>query len=317
MKRWTQEEDNLLKQYYQKYGGKYCINLIDRTYGAIYERVKKLGLARMIKRWTPDEETVLQKHYPNYGVEYCSELLNKSCRAISKKVFRLNVKPNRGWSSDEDNVLIDYYIKHGDEYCFHLLNRPIKTISARARKLGLLSNITNGGFPKKQIIKKLSDNKVIALCQKHRETPHYFRNKSIQHCVKCASIKDVNYKKKERLTPLGLYKSRLRNLLNSAFGRYSRINGVKKSKGCFRHLSYSPQQLCDHLEGVKEQQKNTCPICRQSYSRVKLSIDHIVPLKTAETEEGILELFNLSNLSLLCLSCNSSKGARMGVVGCR
>lgn len=316
MKRWTQKEDNLLKQYYQQYGGTYCIDLIDRTYGAVYERVKKLGLAQTTKRWTITEETIFKKYYPNYGTKYCSELLDKPYKTIIKKAFRLKIKINKKWNLEEDNILIDYYIERGVEHCSSLLDRPPKAISIRARKLGLLSNITSNGFSKKQIIEKLADNKVIALCQKHGESPHYFRKGKIQQCIKCASKRDIDYKKKERQMPLGLYKSRLRTSLNNAFRRLLQINHIKKRRGCFRHLPYSPWQLCDHLEAIKEQQNNQCPMCRQSYDSVQLTIDHIVPSKMAKTKEEMLKLFALDNLSLLCKSCNSSKGARMGAIEC-
>lgn len=256
------------------------------------------------------EEDILRQYYPNHGVKYCSKLLNKSHKSIIKKAFRLKIQI-KNWNQEKDNILISYYVKNGAKYCSYLLNKLPRTISARANKLGLLSNITNSGFIKKQIIKKLTDNKVVALCQQHGETAHYFRNGKIQHCIKCASIKDVDYKKKERQTLLGLYKSRLRNSLNYAFRCLLQINNIEKYRGCFRHLSYSPRQLCNHLEAIRERQNNKCPVCKQSYNCVKSSIDHIIPLKTAKTKKEILELFNLNNLSLLCLSCNSRKGVKI------
>lgn len=309
-RQWSKKEDETLQQCYVKYGAEYCVGLLDRTCGAIYERVKILGLAGTIIRWSRQEVDTLKKYYPNYGSVYCSKLLDKPRRSIRKKAFRLKLQ-TKNWDQEKDNILISYYVEHGAKYCSRLLNKSPQTIGMRASKLGLSSNITNGGFPKKQIIKKLPDNKVTALCKKHGETAHYFRKQKIQHCVKCASIRNVNYKKQERLTPLGLYKSRLRISLNYAFKSLLRINNIEKRRGCFRHLQYSPQQLCDHLEGIKEQQKNTCPICQRSYDYVKLSIDHVIPLKTGKIKDEILKLFNLNNLSLLCLSCNSSKGAKV------
>jgi hypothetical protein len=308
---WTKKEDDILRKYYFSDGAKYCFNLLDRSIGSVYERVKKINLSKKIPKWTEGEISDLRKYYIDHGSEYCARLLNKPRRSIIKKAYRLKIKTNinKGWNSNEDDILFKYYVQHGADYCSNLLNKSKNNVCARANKLGLLSCITNGGFPKKQVIDKICNNKVMAICKKHGETPHYFRNGTIQHCIKCSSIKNVAYKKAERKTPLGLYKSRLRNSLNSAFTRISKINNTKKHRGCFRHLSYSPRQLCNHLEAIRGRQNNKCPMCQQSYDCVKISIDHTIPVKIANTTEEVLELFNLSNLSLLCLSCNSSKGA--------
>lgn len=313
MGKWTKQEVDLLIEHYPTRGGRYCASLLDRTYGAISERAKILGLTKKIPKWSEHETDTLRKYYPDHGVEYCSGLLGKPHQSVIKRAFRLKIKTkvSRCWRSVEDDTLIAYYAKYGKKYCCNLLNRSPDAVRGRASQLGLSSSITRGGSPQKQIIRKLCDNKVLTTCSQHGETPHYFRKGKIDHCIKCSSIKDAAYKKRDRQSPVGLYKSRLRIRLNSAFRRLSKSNGTSRYAGCFRHMPYSPQQLFDHLEAIRKRQNNECSICRQSYDFIKLTVDHIIPLKIAETKTEVLSLFRLSNLSLLCRSCNSSKGAKL------
>ncbi len=284
-----------------------------------------------MKRWTHDEIDLLKKYYSTHGLRYCCNLLDRTYKAVGEKARELKIRTNimngpkhKGWTKKEENILTKYYPDHGCKYCADLLNRSYRSISDRASMLNLTTIMSPWGAPKKQIIKKLKGNKVIALCKKHGETAHYLQQGKISGCIRCQSsqMKIIHqtahikryYKERwerDKTLPFNLYRLRLRNLLNSAFRRHLQTKGIKKRRGCFRHLSYSPQQLCDHLEEIKEQQKNICPMCRRSYNRVKLSIDHIIPLKTATTELEMLGLFDLKNLSLLCLSCNISKGTQI------
>lgn len=49
---------------------------------------------------------------------------------------------------------------------------------------------------------------------------------------------------------------------------------------------------------------NKCQICNKTNSEVKLTIDHIIPIKLGGTNE-------ITNLQPLCLNCNSRKGKRV------
>lgn len=324
-RKWSQEEDKILKQYYIKYGVKYCADLLNKSHGAISGRVRTIGLTRTMTRWNEQEIDIFRQYYPDYGSKYCADLLGKSRWSIIGKAFRLGIISKKGiktiWSKADDDILKKYYPEKGSKYCANLLNRSYVATKSRANSLGLKTNIATRGLPQKQILKKLTNNKVIALCKVHGKTPHYLRNGKIADCIKCQLIskakkaKTHGYKvrrleiqKKYRSTLVGKFAYRLRSSFRSAF----RSKNITKTRiGCFRFLPYSPQQLCDYLEAIRQRQGNQCPMCCRSYDIASWTIDHILPINIAQTKEDVLKLFALDNLSLLCGSCNTSKGARI------
>lgn len=326
MKRWTQDEIEMLKKYYPIKGSKYCAGLLHRSRKAISIQAIRIGLHTRfgLGRWTAKEESQLKKYYPICGIKYCAELLGRTTKSIKLKAFRLDLHIDfisKYWTKDEEDVLREYYSISGSKYCANLLDRSCGAIRSRAKLLGIKTNIVIGGLPQKQIVKYLNDIRVVARCKKHGETPHYFRNGKILQCLQChcwlmkqrmktvygkASIKRAHEKYKSTL--VGKLRYRLQTSLNNAL----KSKNIRKTKrGCFRFLPYSPQEFTEHLESIRLKQNDKCPMCCQSYSIKKWTIDHIVPISVAQTEEDVLELFNLDNLSLLCGSCNTSKGKRI------
>lgn len=171
----------------------------------------------------------------------------------------------------------------------------------------------------RKILQTLNSDLVICFCPKHGEIEHRLYNNGRTSCKACLRIFDNKRRGKRvwtdhsrnlaklarrryRATSLGKYVNRMRSVLHQcSVGRIS----------FSRDLPYDAKQLCEHLESIRYKQNNKCPICQQSYGKVKDSIDHIVPIRTATTKDELIILFALSNLSLLCLGCNSAKGARI------
>jgi hypothetical protein len=321
MKRWTQDAIDLLKKYYPTKSSKYCADLLGKYPKSVRGQASRLRIQSNYK-WTVDEENVLIEYYTEYGGKYCSKVLNRSYQSISGKAFLLGLtKVIRDWSKQEENILKQYYKIRGIEYCCNLLGRSYSAVVSKARKLGIHTDTFNG-LPTKSILKKLTNNQVIALCQIHGPTPHYLKkNGKIDICVQCKLVKHGERMKtdegraysrrmtqKFRSTPTGKFICRLRTSLNNALRSK---NIIKNRIGCFRLLPCLPQELKEHLESIRLSQNNQCPICHRSYDITPWTIDHIIPVKIAKTERDVLELFSLDNLSLLCQSCNSSKGAKI------
>lgn len=71
-----------------------------------------------------------------------------------------------------------------------------------------------------------------------------------------------------------------------------------------KYLPYNSKQLNEHLENIRKDQDNCCPMCHVSYKINSFDVDHIIPTSTVKTKEELLKLFDLDNLSLLCFKCN-------------
>lgn len=215
------------------------------------------------------------------------------------------------WSDRELAILKQCYPKGGSRDCFGKLDRSRKAIRNKASLLGIKTVCLNGHPPKK-IIQVFGDNRCIAVCAKHGQVEHYFyKNQTSPICVRCQKERDAGRPnpgrterrrqierraaRRRRSTPLGNYENRLRVSLASYLGGKASFS---------RNLPYSAQELCVHLEAIRQRQNNACPMCGNSYANTGYDIDHIIPLSSAQTEQEALGLFDLSNLSLLCPHCS-------------
>ncbi|KKN70858.1 hypothetical protein LCGC14_0426410 [marine sediment metagenome] len=234
------------------------------------------------------------------------------------------------WTKEEINILIHYYEDKGGIGCINLLKRTQLAIRKKANKLGLSTKATFGGTPsKKHILKRLSLSRGFVMCAKHGYTIHYLLSSRSPVCLMCRRRWDKKRSQKlsrklqtNRLQmkrykiPIYNYANRLRRTL-----RFYSHGEISFSK----HLPYSSRQLCDHLENIKKQQDNRCPMCQVSYDITGYDIDHVTPVFVAKDTKEILQLFALSNLSLLCPPCNrhikrdddiKARHRREGVIRC-
>lgn len=250
--------------------------------------------------WTKEEDDILKKFYILKGSKYCCNLLDRTKDAVSKEIKKLNLEPKIiKWTNKEIGIIKEMFPDKGTSHCAKLLNKTKHSISLKAMRLNLKRSIPY----KKYIVKKLSSGKIIAICQKHGESPHYYRKNKIMGCVKCSLISGIEYRK----NPVNNFACRLRSSIGSAFKRIYDKNGGSRKVGAMRHLDYTSRELYNYLENIRKLQNNECPICKINYKNCVVSIDHVIPLATAKTEQQIINLFCLKNLSLMCKNCNSSK----------
>lgn len=80
---------------------------------------------------------------------------------------------------------------------------------------------------------------------------------------------------------------------------------VKNRKHKLRETSCSTKSISKDFtlqdwEDIKKKQSYTCPLCKKSEPEIKLTIDHIYPLRWGGRHEK-------ANIQGLCFSCNSRK----------
>lgn len=253
------------------------------------------------QKWSENDINFLIKNYHKKSVNEISKIINRSVSCIKTKVFRLNIKKDKKWSDKEVKFLMDNYKSYGLTYCSTELGKTKCSVNRKAIEFKLKS-----GFIKRKILKDRLLNGIIEFeCKKHGKVNFYIRSKNrsmTPECMLCKRESGNRYYHKNSKSLLFMYKTRIRNSIRDNFNRISRGGGV--SRGCFRHLNYSPMELYNHLEKIRKNQNNCCPMCYISYNIKSFDIDHIIPLKTAKTIEQVKKLFELNNLSLLCFYCN-------------
>lgn len=279
------------------------------------ERCKTQG-----DHWKKEEIEFLKINYSIHGPKYCNDKLNKGYYSLCHKATKLNLKFNpKHWTKEEINILKEFYPENGPIWCATKLNRPLRQIKQKIRYLGLHTKNRNGKAPR-EIIYKIDETTVISCCPSHGICKHYKRRRDNNlTCCSCHSslqkrrnkteegrlkMREVGRKWREK--PINRFAANLRKRMWESFNGILK-NGCQRARGCFRHLDYTPVELYNYLENIKNLQNNKCPYCCTSYDKCIMSIDHIVPLAIAKTEKEIINLFDLKNLSLLCKDCNSSK----------
>lgn len=229
----------------------------------------------------------------------------KSCGCLNKELTIKRNKIKTNWTESEEDILKEFYENNGIKFCFNKLKKSPEQIRSKASSLGL--KIKNK-LPHK-IISIIDGETALACCPIHEICEHRIKKENNRlRCRLCDSeynkkrnnleevkIKRRIWKKKRNSTPLGKYETRLR----------ARLRRLSKNELSFsKNLPYNSKQLCNHLEFVRSNQNNCCPLCNISYEINPADMEHIIPTSTAKTREELLKLFYLNNLSLLCYKCN-------------
>jgi len=210
-------------------------------------------------------------------------------------------------SDDDIRFLRNHYKTLGPSKCARILNRNKSTIKANAKRCGFSTNVTPG-HPRKVVVQMINDKRAMMFCKHHGVSEFYIKPCGKPECLACIRqqqrtnhstaeyrTKKNRWVRKRRSTKLGNYEHRLRTSL-----RLASLGKLSYSK----NLPYTSEELCSHLENIRRNQNNRCPMCGADYDIVGYDIDHVVPISSALSEEQLLRLFDLNNLSILCPTCN-------------
>lgn len=143
--KWTEEELNILKEYYQTEGLKVASRLPSKTNSAILGMAARLGIRRRGQhiQWTAEEDDILKTYYPIELLDVCKRLPGRSQPAIKHRAFVLGLKARVGsrthWTVEEDSILRDNYPTVKQRVKELLPGKSIDAIKTRAVALGLTS----------------------------------------------------------------------------------------------------------------------------------------------------------------------------------
>lgn len=154
-KRWTQVEDNYIREKYPEVGPTQ-IFLEGRTQSAIQHRANILGVRyqkesnkpgkKRCNMWTKEEEEVLLRYYEAKGPKYCSEILKERTEtACTIRARKLNLKYNfksvpfgDRWSNEDSDTIKELFEKGTSrEEIAKSTNRSNSSIKHKLSRLGL------------------------------------------------------------------------------------------------------------------------------------------------------------------------------------
>lgn len=155
---WTENEINILKEYYPKYGYKKCLELLpNKNKYTIQSKAESLnllapGASKLNAGWTIEEDEILEKYYPLGGAVLCKKyLVNRSLKAIKSranirlKIYKDSDKAMKGFEKgiakhvylldENNNILKEFnsiketakYLNYSATYISSILNHKCFT----------------------------------------------------------------------------------------------------------------------------------------------------------------------------------------------
>lgn len=136
--KWSEAEDNILREYYPKMKKGVTALLPGRTEAACAIRAGHLNVYIYGRPWSKEEDAVLREKYPQIGEKVIEFLPDRSRAACRKRAAELEIPHVRGaWTKQEDDILCKYYPIMGIAIRDRLPYRSRQSIYCRAIRLGL------------------------------------------------------------------------------------------------------------------------------------------------------------------------------------
>ena len=138
---WTEEENEILREWYSIEGTKVIDRLSGRTKRAITKQAFKLGLKvyDVYDSWSDEEIELLKKYYLIEGCRVKERLNGGTERAIMTQARKLKlIRKKSNWTEDEKNIIKKYYIEEGINVYKRLPGRSKQACYIRAQILGVV-----------------------------------------------------------------------------------------------------------------------------------------------------------------------------------
>lgn len=134
---WTEEENNILREYYLIERSDVYKRLKGRTKTAIGIQARKLGL-KVSGRWTEMEIEILEKWYPIEGTKVKDRLCGRTKQSIRARACELGLKTSDNiWTEKENEILKERYPIEGTNVYKRLKGRTKEATRVQAGRLGL------------------------------------------------------------------------------------------------------------------------------------------------------------------------------------
>lgn len=139
-KRWTRQEDQLLRKYYPTRGAVYCAQELGRTKAGVNRRAETLGVVSKVKqRWTRKEEAMLRTLYKRHTALDLARMLKRTEQSVRGKLHLMGLTEatSNPWTEDEISYLRSHYGKVRVADLAEELGRSTDAVELKAGRLGI------------------------------------------------------------------------------------------------------------------------------------------------------------------------------------
>lgn len=138
-KRWSDDEVDILREFYPTMGGSVSEMLEKRTSRQCVAMANRLNISYVPREWTDDEDSIIKEYYPKIGTDVIAMLHNRSRRLVRKHANEMGIVYNRTykWTQSEIDILTDNYPHMGSKVSELLPGVKIHTIINKANSLGI------------------------------------------------------------------------------------------------------------------------------------------------------------------------------------
>lgn len=137
---WTEEDENLLQQYYPNMGTKIKSMLsVDRSNRAIKSKAWTMGLkCEKNKKWQDKDMIFLDENYGVLSIGEIAERLDRTKESIIAMAYNLGIKDlYHSWSDEENKIFKKYYYLEGVKVAERLPYKTEKQCKTKANGLHL------------------------------------------------------------------------------------------------------------------------------------------------------------------------------------
>jgi hypothetical protein len=184
MKKWSEEDVALLRNYYPSKGSDYCANLLNRTERATAKKAYELGIRRDINYWAEEEIDFLKENYTIKPLKEVASHLKRTEASVQTKANRLGIRTfeRTEWTHLEDKVILDNFKNLPLTKIAELLGRSYESVQHRSLKVLGLSKFRWKEWTEGDItfLKENYPNKLGHYCAKKLNRSFYAVHKMVE-----------------------------------------------------------------------------------------------------------------------------------------
>jgi DNA-directed RNA polymerase specialized sigma24 family protein len=167
MTRWSEDEEQYLRENASYGNYEEIADELDRSYSSVKSKAQKLDIKTRIS-WTEDKITHLKNSYPEKTDKKIASELGCTEKAVKNKRQELSIVNDHLWSDKEEEFIKENWRQISDRKMAEELGRSVNSIRNRRKKLGIRRPEAHNGKFNQGI--KWTDEKVDFLKEHYSDT---------------------------------------------------------------------------------------------------------------------------------------------------